>query len=107
MVREEVASSIYRVAYIHRHGPARTLGELLRQEGYAMAMAGATSPILDGDDLSYTREVLTDHLLESGQPTLMAALFGDEVARELGYRPLGLSPRAGLALALSDASQCA
>jgi hypothetical protein len=30
---------------------------------------------------------------------LIAALFGDAAARELGYQPLGLSPRAGLALA--------
>jgi hypothetical protein len=35
----------------------------------------------------------TDHA------TLIAALFGDAAARELGYRPLGLSPRAGVALA--------
>ena len=35
----------------------------------------------------------TDHA------TLIAALFGDAAARELGYQPLGLSPRAGLVLA--------
>jgi hypothetical protein len=33
----------------------------------------------------------------------MACLFGDVAAHALGYPPQGLSPRAGLALALYDA----
>ena len=41
----------------------------------------------------------------SDAPTLIAALFGDEAARQLGHSPLGLSPRAGLALAFTDAGQ--
>jgi hypothetical protein len=48
----------------------------------------------------YTREVLTPLLDREDMPALVAALFGDAAARELGYEPLGLSPRAGLALAL-------
>jgi hypothetical protein len=101
-VHEEVLSCIYRLAHIQQHGYAHTLGEMMAQEGYAMAMAGATTPTLDDDDLAYTRTVLAPYLDQTGEPTLIAALFGDPGAHELGYTPLGLSPRAGFALALHD-----
>src|SRR5262249_49790965 len=51
LVREEVLTCIYRLAYIQQHRYARTLGEMLAQEGYAMARAGATTPTLDPEDL--------------------------------------------------------
>jgi hypothetical protein len=107
-VREEVQLCLFRAAYIQRHGYARTLGEMVTQESYAMSqtaprMAGSTGPALDSDDLAYTREVLASHLDKTGHPTVIAALYGDVAARQLGYPPLGLSPRAGLALALEDA----
>jgi hypothetical protein len=37
------------------------------------------------------------------QPTVIACLYGDEAAKELGYPPLGLSKNAGFQLALADA----
>jgi len=106
-VRAEVETAIHRAAHILRHGPATTLREMLRQEGQAMTLAGCTSPSLDDDDLSYTREVVTPLLDASDRGTLIACLFGDDAARMLGYEPHGLSPRAGLALALHDARQAA
>lgn len=39
-IREEVLMSVYRAAYIQQRGPAKTLSEMLEQEGYAMATAG-------------------------------------------------------------------
>ena len=102
-VREEVLMTVYRAAYIQQRGLAITLQEMLAQEGYAMAVAGCTGLAITSDDLTYTREVITPHLNARDRPTLMACLFGDAAARSLGYRPLGLSERAGLALALHDA----
>jgi hypothetical protein len=99
VVREEVLQCVYRVVHVQRHGPPRTLGEMLTQESYVMRSAGSTSPRLDEDDLSYTREVLREYTSATDHATLIAALFGDAAARDLGYQPLGLSPRAGLALA--------
>ncbi len=99
-VREETLLCIYRAVHIQHHGYAHTLGEMLAQEGYAMRMAGS-APSLDPDDLEYTGEVLARFFAETNRATLIAALFGDEAARQLGYPPLGLSPRAGLAFALS------
>ena len=102
-VREEVLTSIYRVAYLQSHPAPKTLGGMLEQEGYAMARAGCTTPALDRDDLEYTRTVIAPHLDAHDRATVMPCVFGDPGAAALGYPPQGLSDRAGLALALHDA----
>ena len=99
-IREEVLISIYRTLYVSRRGAPRTLREILLQEGAAMRLAGARNPALDPAALLRTREILARVLDCDDQATLVAALFGDRAARELGHPPLGLSPRAGFALAL-------
>lgn len=104
-VREEVLLCVARAAHVERHGAAHTLAERLDQEAYAMRIAGSTTPVLAPDDLAYTREVIAAHLGTSDMPTAIAALFGDAAARELGHPPLGLSPRAGLAVALAMANE--
>ncbi|MEZ4707328.1 MAG: hypothetical protein R3A44_08995 [Caldilineaceae bacterium] len=102
-VYREVRTAIFRLAYITQYGYAQTLDEMIKQEGYAMAAAGQTELRLDADDLAYTQEVLAAYRHLSGEPTVIPALYGDPAAHELGYTPLGLSPRAGLALALFEA----
>jgi len=100
--QEAALSALFRGAYIQQNGFARTLSEMLKQEGYAMAHAGCTEPSLDPDDLAYTREILAPHFDSTDYAIIIASLFGDEAARELGYEPQGLSSRAGLALALHE-----
>jgi len=95
--------AVHRATYIERHGHARTLRDLLAQEGFSAARAGCTAPLLDEEDLEYTRGVLAPMLDATDRATLMACLFGDVAARDLGYPPRGLSARAGFALALTDA----
>jgi hypothetical protein len=102
-VREAILTAAYRNAYLHRHGPARTLRDLLAQEGQVMAQAGCSWPTLDAEDIVYTREVLIPYLEAEDMRTCMECLFGDAAARTLGFTPQGLSPWAGLALALHDA----
>ena len=65
-------------------------------------MAGCLEPALNADEIAYTREVIAPHLDTKNYPTIMACLFGDEAAQALGYAPMGLSERAGFALALHD-----
>jgi hypothetical protein len=100
--REAALSGVYRAAWIEQHGYAVTLRQLLAQEGYATANAGCTAPSLDDDDLAYTREAIAGHLDAIDQPTMMACLYGDEIASGLGYPPLGFSRHAGFALALDQ-----
>jgi hypothetical protein len=102
-VREEILTAIHRAAYIQRHGSAKSLASILAQEGAAMAKAGCVEPTLEPDDLTYTREILEPVLQATDRATLIACLFGDDAANALGYRPQGLSHRAGLALALHQA----
>src|SRR5262245_40002078 len=61
-VREAILTAAHRVAYMHQHGPARTLREMLAQEGQVMAAAGCRGPTLDAEDMDYTREVLIPYL---------------------------------------------
>ena len=102
-VVEEVGTVVHRVEYVNEHGPAVTLGQMLAQEGRAMALAGCGAPRLEADDLDYTREVVEPLREATDRATIMACLFGDGAATALGYRPQGLTERAGLALALHDA----
>ena len=102
-VREEAATVVHRAAYLLAHGEAQSLGEMLAQEGYAMARAGCRQPALDGAELAYTRQVLQPLLARRDRPTVMACLYGDRAAQSLGYAPQGLGDWAGLALALHQA----
>ena len=102
-VREGILTAIYRMAYIQRHGVARTLPDMLVQEGHVMARAGCTGPVLDAEDIEHTREVLIPYLDADDMRTCIECLFGDAAGRTLGFTPRGLSPWAGLALALHDA----
>ncbi|MEK7743429.1 MAG: hypothetical protein AAB578_03500 [Elusimicrobiota bacterium] len=102
-VREAILTAAYGVAYMERHGLARTLREMLAQEGQVMALAGCSGPTLDAEDIAYTREVLIPYLDAEDMRTCFECLFGDAAARSLGFTPQGLSPWAGLALALHDA----
>jgi hypothetical protein len=106
-VREAIVMAVHRMAYMHQHGPARTLRQMLAQEGQVMALAGCSGPTLDAEDIAYTREVLADFLDTDDMRTCIECLFGDAAARTLGFTPCGLSPWAGLALALHDARSVA
>ena len=101
-VRDAVLTSIYRAEYLETHGAPKALGDMLDQEGYAMARAGCIAPRLDADDLVYTRSVIGSQRAVTDRATVIACLFGDSAAKALGYPPQGLSDRAGLALALAD-----
>jgi len=102
-VREAMKAAVYRMAYVQRHGLARTLRDKMAQEGQVLAAAGCTTPTLDADDVAYTREVLIPYLDADDMRTAIECLFGDAAGATLGFTPRGLSPWAGLALALHDA----
>ncbi len=102
-VQEAMKAAVYRMAYVQRHGLARTLRDKMAQEGHVLAAAGCTAPTLDADDLAYTREVLVPFLDADDMRTAIECLFGDLAGATLGFTPRGLSPWAGLALALHDA----
>jgi hypothetical protein len=101
-VREDTLATAARTAWMLVRGAPRTLGEILLQEGWVARFSGAAQ-WLDAEELAYSRAVLRPLLPATDLPTQLAALYGDEAARVLGHTPLGLSPRAGFAVALADA----
>jgi hypothetical protein len=101
-VRREVRASVWRAAWQARHSLPLTLRQMLAQEGGAARFVGEAQP-LDPDELAYTGEILTPLRDSDHWPSCFAALYGDEAARAAGFPPLGLSHRAGFALALADA----
>lgn len=101
LVRQNVLSGIYRTLYLDRYGAPQSLRQMLQQEGQVGVFAGIP-PQLAEDDLAYSREVLQPYLDTTHYPTCIAALLGDEAAHTLGYPALGLSPYAGIAVAIAD-----
>jgi hypothetical protein len=101
-VRRAALQSIYRTYYVLKQGTARTLREILRQDGWVMRKAGYEFPPLDAETRSRTREVLglCGDCDDTG--TLIECLFGAEAAKTLGYSGWGLAPWAGIALAIED-----
>ena len=85
-VREAILTAAHRVAYVQRHGPARTLRDMLAQEGQVMAVAGCIGPVLDAEDIAYTREVLVPYLDADDMRTGIECLFGDAAAARWGSR---------------------
>jgi hypothetical protein len=104
-VREETLAAIYRAAYQRRHGLPRTLNQMMVQEGSAAAFAEVAPLALSPAELDAIRAVIDPHRETTQFPVAFACLYGDEAATAVGYPPLGLSPRAGYTLALTEALQ--
>jgi hypothetical protein len=101
-IRQTILTALYRAAWIERHGYPVTLRDRMAQEGFAMSRAGA-EVTMGAEELDYTREVIRPLLDSEDMPTTVAVLFGDAAAASLGFARQGLSPNAGLQLALREA----
>jgi hypothetical protein len=100
-LRMVVLESAYRAAFVMQHGDPKTLREMIRQEGFVSVLANRKLGF-EQEELEYSRAVIAPHLDSTHQPTVIACLYGDEAAKELGYPPLGLSKNAGFQIALAD-----
>ncbi len=101
-VRDAVLLAVFRMAYAQQHGWPTTLRGMLAQEGSVASSAGVVQPTLPADEVAYTREIITPLLDTTDYPLQFAALWGDEAAAMFGYQALGLSPYAGIALAIHE-----
>jgi hypothetical protein len=100
VLRSNTNMAIARFVWQAQHGVASNLGEMMAQEGYAQAFA-LQKVGLSREDLAYTQAVLEPLLESTDKPTQLAALYGDDAAKRVGYPALGLSDYAGLELALA------
>jgi hypothetical protein len=101
-LRTVLLESAFRAAFVVQHGDPKTLQEMMAQEGAVAAFANRFLGF-DTEELEYSRAVIAPHLESTHQPTVIACLYGDDAAKELGYPPLGLSKNAGFQIALADA----
>ena len=105
-LRLVVLETAYRAAFVVQHGDPKSLREMMTQEGAVAAFANRSlkfsSLESQHEELEYSRAVIAPHLESTHQPTVIACLYGDAAAKELGYPPLGLSKNAGFQIALAD-----
>jgi hypothetical protein len=110
LVRAETLAAIYRRAWRDIRGPAGTVAALVESEGLALRFPGADqreaellAPRLDAELLECATAIIDAHGAATDFPTQFACFFGDAAAASVGLPQVGLSPRAGFAVALSRA----
>lgn len=100
LIRQSVLRSVFLALYALERGECHTLRDMLSQEGEAGRFAGV-QPHLEEEDIEYTLAVLEPLLDSTNYATCFVAMLGDVAAEMLGYPKLGLSERAGFALAIA------
>jgi hypothetical protein len=98
-VRQETRAALARAEFQHKNGLPTSLESMMRQKAFVLRFSGEQF-VLSPDDLEYTKAVLEPHLKSTHHPTNFAAMYGDKAAKSVGFLPLGVSDRAGFALAL-------
>ncbi|MFD1416930.1 DUF2268 domain-containing protein [Oceanobacillus jeddahense] len=74
------------------------LAESFAKELYGEELLGPWVTSFDKEDLAYSTEVMKDALDVKGFAEVSSYMFGDKIAVEQGYQPVGLSPFAGYAV---------
>lgn len=74
------------------------LAESFAKELYGENLLGPWVTSFDKEDLEYSKEVIKDSLDIKGFAEVSSYMFGDTIAKEQGYQPVGLSPFAGYAV---------
>ncbi|WP_413538403.1 DUF2268 domain-containing protein [Enterococcus malodoratus] len=71
------------------------LAEVFAEDLYGVDQRGPWVQEYDAEELAYTIEVMKDGREARGFDQVSAYMYGDEVAKEQGYQPVGLSRNAG------------
>lgn len=74
------------------------LAESFAKELYREDLLGPWVTSFDKEDLEYSTEIIKDALTVKGFAEVSSYMFGDTIAKEQGYQPVGLSPFAGYAV---------
>jgi hypothetical protein len=102
-LRELTRAQLVRAGWATIHQPPRTVAQLAGQEG----LAGAVIADAEADDRPTPDPAVAEVLATVGDDahlaTRAAFLYGDEVARKMGWTPLGVGPSAGYAHSIGAA----
>ena len=91
-LRKSMTSQIFKLLYIHKNGPIKTLGDLVNLEAKAQKISSDQSETKDAPWM----EKFFKFLSSSDTPTMISAFFGDPAAEKLGYTKLGFPKDAGI-----------
>ena len=93
-VRRESVAETVRTMWTSLHGQAKTLRSVFAREGlaYALADSKAIAPPENGEAIRDALTILGD---STTQGDIVAALYGDAVADQMGWPALGISDRGG------------
>lgn len=95
-IRESLFTSIHRAAYVQKNGFAQTLPQLMIQEGCVMRSAGCTGPVLEADDLAYTRKVIAPFSMQMTSGRVSNVSSATMRAGRWGSLRAGSAPGQGL-----------
>ena len=102
-VERESAAAATRARWLGRHGPARTLADVLAREGAAYAVAGSPFGPLEAAEATLVGDAVGLLGASEQRGDIAAVLFGDPAAVALGGTPLGLPWHAGYRWAIARA----
>ncbi|WP_424924760.1 DUF2268 domain-containing protein [Bacillus safensis] len=74
------------------------LAESFAKELYGKQVLGPWVTSFDKEELDYSKEVMKEALHMKGFGEVSSYMFGDTIAKEQGFQPVGLSPFAGYAV---------
>ncbi|MNV87970.1 hypothetical protein D3C71_1821340 [compost metagenome] len=74
------------------------LAESYAKELFGEELLGPWATSFDEEDLQYSTEVIKNSLDIKGFAVVSSYMFGDTIAVDQGYQPVGLSPFAGYAV---------
>lgn len=74
------------------------LAESFAKELFGEELLGPWVTSFDDDDLEYSREIIQEALNVKGFAEVSSYMFGDTIAKEQEFHPVGLSPFAGYAV---------
>jgi hypothetical protein len=102
-VDRESAAAATRARWLGRHGPARTLEEVLAREGSAYVSCESPFGLLEAGEATLVGDAVALLGASELRGEIAAVLFGDPGALALGWTPLGLPWHAGYRWAVARA----
>ena len=102
-VERESAAAATRARWFGRHGPTRTLEEVLAREGKAYASCESPFGPLEAGEAALVGDAVALLGASELRGEIAAVLFGDPAALALGWTPLGLPWHAGYRWAIARA----
>lgn len=99
LARQRTLETLWRTVFQLKNGFALDLAEHLEQEAFVQQQLDWKPGHIEYSLMNQVKSTFLKNKNSESQATLIAFLYGDVAAEELGYSPLGLAPYQGFELA--------